>query len=238
MLAWPLALLQTVALAWAVATAVGNATAVAGANAKPQKAAAARAAPKARAISACRRELMARAIPFEPTKLGWIADAVRITGPIGGVTYLYGGGKSPVIIDCSLALSLAEASRYFLPAGIQTIYVASAYSRRYVRGTTRWSKHAYGLALDVYALGGPTLGTLNVMQDYEQGLSRGYDCLGEPGDEHSKYLRLIFCQLTYSELFHLVLSPDYNTDHEDHFHLEALPWNKRPALRSGKAAIH
>ncbi|MBK9070475.1 MAG: extensin family protein [Myxococcales bacterium] len=192
----------------------------------------------AKTPSPCQLELTARGVPFAPARLGWIADGVRLTGPIEGIRYVYGSAARPIVIDCSLALSLAEAARYLRPAGVDTVYVASAYARRYVRGTTRWSKHAYGLALDVYALGGPELGTLEVARHYEMGLDRGYDCLGAPGDDAAKQLRLIFCQLTYSELFHLVLSPDYDSDHDDHFHLEAAPWAKRPALRSGRPAIH
>ena len=90
----------------------------------------------------------------------------------------------------------------------------------------------------VGAVGGARLGTLADAQHCDRARGRGCDCLGAPGDEPAKRLRLIFCQLTYSELFHVVLSPDYNADHEDHFHIEAAPWGRRPALRSGRPAIH
>jgi hypothetical protein len=46
------------------------------------------------------------------------------------------------------------------------------------------------------------------------------------------------CQLVRSGLFHLVLSPDYDDAHNDHFHLEALPWTDRPTIRAERPAIY
>ena len=51
-------------------------------------------------------------------------------------------------------------------------------------------------------------------------------------------LKLAQCQLAQSGLFFLVLSPDYDDAHHDHFHLEARPWPERPTLRADKPAIH
>ena len=51
-------------------------------------------------------------------------------------------------------------------------------------------------------------------------------------------LKVMQCQLARSGLFHLVLSPDYDDAHHDHFHLEALPWTERPTVRSERTAIY
>ena len=142
------------------------------------------------------------------------------------------------MIDCSLAISLDEAGRYMRALGIVKATFSSAYSRRNVRGTNHPSKHSYGLAIDVHTFTGPDLGTLRVDRDYEQGLGDEVDCVGAPLTQGGAVLKILQCQLVRSGLFHLVLSPDFDDAHHDHFHLEVKPWSERSALRSSMPAIH
>jgi hypothetical protein len=188
------------------------------------------------AADPCTDELDARHIAWKKASRSGIKNAVEITGPLGGVT-LHAEGQS-LVIDCSLAVSLDEAGRYLRDLGIDHVTYSSAYSRRNVRGTNRPSKHSYGLAIDVSSLTGPELGTLRIDRDYEQGLGDDVDCVGLPLTEGGAVLKVLQCQLVRSGLFHLVLSPDYDDAHHDHFHLEVKPWPDRPALRSTTQAIH
>lgn len=193
------------------------------------------AASPAAAAAACLAELEQRELSFRRVSRRGIAIAVEITGPLGGVTYRY---HEPLVIDCSLAVSLDEAGRYLRDLGVATLTVASAHSRRNVRGTSRPSKHSFGLAVDIPALEGPQLGTLRVDRDYEQGLGDDVDCVGAPLTAGGELLKIAQCQLVRSGLFYLVLSPDYDDAHHDHFHLEARPWPARQELRSPAPAIH
>jgi hypothetical protein len=56
--------------------------------------------------------------------------------------------------------------------------------------------------------------------------------------EGGAVLEIAKCQLVHSGLFHLVLTPDYDDAHHNHYHLEALPWTERSELRSSTSAIH
>ena len=193
-------------------------------------------APAAAEPRTCTAELDARDVPWKKAVKKGIADGVEITGPIGGVTFR--AYDRPLVIDCSLAVSLAEAGRYLRELGVDTVTFSSAYSRRNVRGTKRPSKHSYGLAIDVHTFEGPDLGTLRIDRDYEQGLGDVMDCVGAPLTQGGAVLKVLQCQLVRSGLFHLVLSPDYDDAHHDHFHLEVKPWSERTALRSAMPAIH
>ena len=184
-------------------------------------------------LGACTAALTARKVAWKPASRPGIVHAVEITGPLGGVTVSSPG--APLVIDCSLAISLDEAGRYLRNVGVDAALVSSAYSRRMVRGTNRPSKHSYGLAIDVHAFSGPELGTLSVDRDYEQGLGDAVDCLGRPLTQGGATLKLLQCQLVRSGLFHLVLSPDFDDAHHDHFHLEAKPWSERTAVRGAPA---
>ncbi|HVK88397.1 MAG TPA: extensin family protein [Kofleriaceae bacterium] len=184
----------------------------------------------------CHAELDARGVSYKRAARPGIRDGVEITGPLGGV--MLTAADRPLVIDCSLAVSLAEAGRYLAALGIETATFSSAYSRRNVRGTGRPSKHSYGLAIDVHTFIGPSLGTLRVDRDYEQGLGDAVDCVGAPLTQGGAVLKVLQCQLVRSGLFHLVLSPDYDDAHHDHFHLEVKPWADRPSLRADAQAIH
>ena len=172
----------------------------------------------------CKAELDARHVAWKAVSRPGIAIAVEITGPLGGIALT--SDDQPLVIDCSLAVSLDEAGHYLKELGIAS-----------VRGTSR-TKHDTGLAIDVHAFVGPDVGSLRIDRDYEQGLGGEVDCVGAPLTQRGAVLKILQCQLIRSGLFHLVLSPDYDDAHRDHFHLEALPWNERHELRSGMPAIH
>lgn len=191
---------------------------------------------RAEKLRDCLAELDARHVAWKHASRPGIAIAVELTGTIGGIALT--SEDQPLVIDCSLAVSLDEAGRYLRDLGIAKATFSSAYSRRNVRGTNHPSKHSYGLAIDVHTFAGPGLGTLRVDRDYEQGLGDDVDCVGAPLTQGGAVLKILQCQLVRSGLFHLVLSPDYDDAHHDHFHLEAKPWRERTALRSPTPAIH
>lgn len=183
----------------------------------------------------CKAELAARKVSWKPARLPGIANPVEITGPLGGIAYK--SYDRPLIIDCSLAVSLDEAGRYMHALGFDTAFFSNAYSRRNVRGSDRPSKHSFGLAIDIHWF--DTSGdSLRVDRDYEQGLGDDVDCVGKPLTQGGATLKILQCQLVRSGLFFLVLSPDYDDAHHDHFHLEVKPWGDRTELRSPAPAIH
>lgn len=189
------------------------------------------------AAADCHDELDARAVDWKPARRAGIADAVELHGPLGGVAWTP-PGKDPLVLDCSLAVSLAEAGRYFRAVGLTEARWSSGYSVRNVRGTDHRSKHSFGLAIDVPRFTGPDLGRLAVALDFEPGLGDGTDCVGQPLTQGGAVLKVLQCQLVRSGLFYLVLSPDYDDAHHDHFHLEARPWAQRPQLTDPREAIH
>jgi hypothetical protein len=205
------------------------------ATAKPAKPTQAKPA-KPDPLGPCTAALTARKVAWKPASRSGVVHAVEITGPLGGVALSSPSG--PLVIDCSLAVSLDEAGRYLRDAGIDAATFSSAYSRRKVRGTNRPSKHSFGLAIDVQAFRGPALGTVHVDRDYEQGLGDAIDCLGRPLTQGGAVLKLLQCQLTRSGLFQLVLSPDFDDAHHDHFHLQVRPWSERAAVRAQAPAIY
>jgi len=197
-------------------------------------------APHARAeptAKSCLAELDARGVAYHRIEKKGVAIGVEIDGPLGGVGFTSSSGKT-LILDCSLAISLDEAGRYLSALGITAVVFSSSYAVRNVRGTDHLSKHANALAIDVHTFRGDTLGALSVALDFEQGLGDAVDCVGQPLTAGGAILSVLRCQLVHSGLFRLVLTPDYDDAHHDHFHLEARPWSERAELRSSAPALH
>ncbi len=155
-----------------------------------------------------------------------VAIAVEVRGLVGGIEYRSYTGEA-LVLDCSLVQSLASAGPMLRARGIERVNYSSAYQRRNIRGTSRPSRHSFGLAIDVhtFALAGDTVAV--VKSDYEQGLGDADDCVGEPLTELGGLLRAVECDLVRSDLFRALLTPDFDPDHYNHFHLEALPWSER-----------
>jgi hypothetical protein len=181
------------------------------------------------AAADCLDRLDTLRVPYRPAgPIPGVEEPVEVTGPLGGVRYVPLGRERPLVLDCSLVFSLALAGRYLRDEGITSAVFSDALNRRHVRGTTRWSKHSYGLALDVHHFDGAA--RLSVEGDYQTGLGRGRDCVGRPGDDRARRLRVLWCRLARSELFRMVLDPDFDGDHRNHFHLQAEPWGDRQDL--------
>jgi len=220
----------------AVVVAAGMAASPAAAD-RQRTASVRSAAGRAAAVTDCGDELEARAVSWKPAIRKGVVFAVEIQGPLGGVTWDSVAGKA-LVIDCSLAVSLADAGRYLADLGVERVRFSSAYDVRNVRGTDRRSKHSFGLAIDVHGFEGAEIGAVRVDHDYEQGLGDAVDCIGQPLTRGGAVLKVLQCQLVRSGLFRLVLSPDFDDAHHDHFHLEARPWSERAEVRSQVPAIY
>lgn len=174
----------------------------------------------------CLRTLDALGVEYRTVKKRGIAIGVAVTGSLGGVAY-QGYRERDLVLDCSLVMSLALVGPWLRAQGIERVTYSSAYDRRTIRGTRRLSNHSFGLAIDVHTLHREAGEALRVRDDYEQGLGHDADCVGAPLTDGGRVLKILDCQLTRSGLFRIVLDPDYDAAHYNHFHIEALPWSER-----------
>lgn len=186
---------------------------------------------KARRVSAgtrgsCYRMLAKLGVRFRRVKGTRIRMPVRVLGPIGGVRY-QGYDRRPLILDCSLVVSLALSGPILRAQGITRARYSLSYDRVLRRFSWGYSPHSYGLALDVHGFSGPDIGDLSVETHYEQGLGNDDDCVGAPMSKKGAALRTLDCEMSRSGWFGMVLNPDYNAQHLNHFHFEARPWHKR-----------
>jgi hypothetical protein len=164
--------------------------------------------------SGCLDELSARSVAFRPLdeKRG-IETPVSILGPIGDIRY-YAQGNTPFVSDCRLALALHEVSDELRAVGVTRARFSGVYVYRTSR-VGRLSYHAYGLAIDLHSfhINGREY---SVKRDFARGIGDGCSHNAPP-------LNRVSCVLRRAGLFKEMLTPDYNADHHDHFHLGLVP---------------
>src|SRR5687768_7409790 len=82
--------------------------------------------PPAPTAPECHAALDARGVVWEPARQAGIAIPVLVRGPLGGIAWV-SSRKRPLVIDCSLAVSLAEAGRYLRDLGVERAVFSSAF---------------------------------------------------------------------------------------------------------------
>jgi len=102
-----------------------------------------------------------------------------------------------------------RAARVMLGSPLRSIETFGSYSCRNIAGSGRRSAHSQAEAIDVAAFVLADGRRISVKQDWSGG-----------SPEEREFLRTV--RQSACRRFDIVLSPDYNEDHEDHFHLEGV----------------
>jgi hypothetical protein len=138
---------------------------------------------------------------------------VVVTSKIGQVRY-YANGNLPLLLDCRMALTLANIAPLLREHGVSEVRFSGAYVYR-MSSKGRLSLHAKGLAIDVHEM---TIAGEKI--SIKSGFSKG---LGSECTANFPVLNRIACSLKSTGIFKELLTPDYDADHHDHFHLAIAP---------------
>src|SRR5450432_195340 len=137
------------------------------------------------------------------------------------------GGLMPVM-DCELARALLDAAPLFQTAGFRDLIFSGIYQYRTRRRSTKLSEHAHGLAIDVHQFGTADGKIFDVARDFEVSVGAWSQteptaCVGSPERPEARVLRTLACGLRASSAFREIITADDNSDHDNHFHIEAFP---------------
>ena len=179
----------------------------------------------------CIHELRQREIPFalEAPSLGVLAP-VRITGPIRGITFRT---NQPAelratsrweIADCRLVLALDDFAQILVRHDIVEVRHYSMWRppRSWPEGKLAL-QHAGAVAIDTGRFLGRDGGVLDVDDDFHGRI--GAKTCGDGARPRkvtpaSTKLRAILCETVDAGIFNIVLTPNFNRPHKNHFHLE------------------
>ena len=180
----------------------------------------------------CEAQLGARGIAFvRVDEARGVSEPVRLRGPLHGVTYhsdiaAAERASSPFeIIDCRLVLALDDFARQLERHDVVEVVHLSIY-RPPSRGgaaSRNPSPHAQALAIDAASFVKRDGTTLIVERDFHGRIGAqpcGAGTGPQPPTPEALELRRIVCDAAEAKLFNVVLTPDFNWKHRNHFHLE------------------
>lgn len=180
----------------------------------------------------CDAELAARKIRVTraPGAPG-VRMPVRLAGPLHGVVFrtnqkAAARATTPwEIVDCRLVLALDDFAALLATHDVVDVRHYSIYRRP----PKRWpadkigGQHHGGLAIDAARFIKRDGSHLDVLDDFHGRIGAktcGPGAGPHPATPAAVELREILCEAVRRRLFHVVLTPDYNRPHRNHFHLE------------------
>jgi hypothetical protein len=177
----------------------------------------------------CRERLERLGISYSsgPTQPG-VTDPVTIGLPLNGISYFAAGALSPqtsLFMDCSLALALHEMAEMLELHGITAVEHFGVYGYRCIVGTDPCvlSQHAHATAIDLHEFRTGAGETYNVETDWMIDPDPEATCSTSTLGPKDTLLHQLVCGWDATNLFHVILTPNYNADHHNHFHVDLTP---------------
>jgi hypothetical protein len=189
----------------------------------------------------CEAELTTRQISFQRETAKGVLAPVRLLGPLRGVEYrtnLRADRRDTTIweiLDCRLALALDDFAQILAAHDIVEVRHYSMYRAAPKRwpDTKIGSRHHGGLALDAARFIKKDGSALSVLDDFKGRRHRKVCGPKAPAGKtaEARELREIVCAAVDQGLFNVVLTPNFNRAHRNHFHLEVTSGVKWLLLR-------
>ena len=168
----------------------------------------------------CLAQLGELEVEFAPGKAKKVNSPIVLPGmALGGMALEPTWRKGPFVLDCHLAVALRELAPQLRELGVAALRFSTIHDHRYVkrngRTTNILSRHAIGLAMDIFEVRLDDGRVFEIEQSYAR----------------ETILREVERVFAESERFRTPLTPGNDPKgHDDHFHIEA-----RMPLRRSKA---
>ena len=151
-----------------------------------------------------------------------VVDPVTVTPPIEGVHYRYASwtaAERPMLMDCRLAVALVRMGRELRGRwNIDDVQHLGIYNYRVIAGSTRLSQHAYAMAIDIAGFRSTSRTTYSVLSDFVE--TSASSCPLRASNAVDRTLKEIACWMYDSRTFNIVLTPNYDAVHRNHYHVD------------------
>lgn len=182
------------------------------------------------AVASCRAWLDQYGIAYTvPSPRDGVTDPVTLTTPINGIVYRYLDATSvraTFFMDCTLAKSLVRAAPHWRSRGIVEVQDIGVYNYRCIGTGTPpncpqgMSQHAYAKAIDFARFVHADGTTYTVETDWVIDPTGGTTCSATTEDDKDTWLHRVICDLKRDAVWNIALTPNYNADHRNHFHVD------------------
>ncbi|HEY5927478.1 MAG TPA: extensin family protein [Kofleriaceae bacterium] len=155
-----------------------------------------------------------------------IADPITVTLPLNGVAFRYSTNTSQrktLYGDCTLMKSLAEAAPIVRAHDVTEIVDIGIYNYRCIDQSMTppnctMSQHAYAKAIDIAELVTSDGTHYSVLNDWV--IDTMATCAADTSNDKDAFLHTVICELKAARVWNIVLTPNYNTAHRNHFHVD------------------
>ncbi|MCO4764245.1 MAG: extensin family protein [Myxococcales bacterium] len=179
----------------------------------------------------CQKKLLARGVTFTavPNPMGVpkggtkkvcdIPDLLSVNPGMYGVGFRASSQTGTMVkmqMNCTFAHSVADMAQELAAKGVTEVVHYGTYNCRYISGTKSLSQHGYANALDVAGLKTKDGAYHSVLKDWEKGAKN-------PKTTSGKLLRWFADHMYAKHVFNIILTPEYNAAHANHFHVDNTP---------------
>ena len=199
---------------------------------------------------ACRQRLHEHHVDFETPNRDTplVTTPIVLRGPIEGVRIAprwSKGASVKAVMDCHLAVALIDAAKVAKQLGIREILFYSTYrplkappkkcakgragrrcrqrKKAYAKARrSQVSQHRFGRAIDIGWLVTAEGETLDVLESFER-RSGVPPCSYTPKTEASRLMTDFACRIHRLRIFNVMLTPNANKAHHNHFHFDITP---------------
>ena len=179
----------------------------------------------------CELELGNRNISFTRETARGVATAIRLTGPLHGVTFEADvedkdHGTTPYeLADCRLVLALDDFAAILATHNIVRVRHYSIYRPppKSWPDDKEGTRYDGAMAIDAAHFVNKDGKSLDVIKHFHGAIGAktcGEGAAPDPVTAEATELRAILCEAVAAHLFNVVLTPNYNKPHNNHFHLE------------------
>lgn len=146
-----------------------------------------------------------------------IVDPLVLANPVNGMKVLY-NMKDDVSLHarCELAAAIMKTIDIAKSLDIVELYHLGTYNCRAIAGTNTISQHGYGRAIDIQGVKMKSGEVYTVLDHWEKGVAN-------PQTPGGKVLFQLVHALHDQKVFNILLTPEYNADHANHFHVDLTP---------------
>ena len=198
------------------------------------------------ALASCREWLDTFHVDYTvgPASPG-VVDPVTAKMPINGVPYKVVGAMNPrmsMFADCRIIKSLVIAAPSFRERDIAQVTDYGVYNYRCIGGGTPpncpngISQHAYAMAIDLAGFTTSDSTFFSVNDDWVIDPNAEETCMAPTMEGKDRFLHELICELKAAGVWNIVLTPNYNADHRNHFHVDLTPGSDFIERRLGPVA--
>jgi hypothetical protein len=175
-----------------------------------------------------------------PQELCDVRDAMYVKSPIRGLTHRNGSGNvADLFMSCPLSLALHRMNGILAEMDVVEVTHYGTYSCRQIAGSNCvLSQHGLGLAIDLASFKLRNGTVVSILNDWEPAQSipietrRDNPCRFDytPTTEKGRWLYDLVHRMCDARVWSIILTPNYNTAHDNHLHVDLTAGYSRTFL--------